>query len=67
MVRIDDFAVRGSVFAVGVDAADPQIRVGDDVVVMHQDEVRGAGVAVMSGPEMAECERGEAVKVRHHA
>lgn len=67
VVRIDDFAVRGSVFAVGVDAADPQIRVGDDVVVMHQDEVRGAGVAVMSGPEMAECERGEAVKVRHHA
>lgn len=67
VVEIDDFPVRGSVFAVGVNAADPQIRVGDEVAVVHDGQVRGAGVAFMSGPEMAECERGEAVKVRHHA
>lgn len=66
-VEIDDFPVKGSIFAVGVRDADPQIRVGDDVVVVHGGDVRAVGVAAMTGPEMKELERGEAVKMRHHA
>lgn len=66
-VEIDDFQVKGSVFAVGVRKADPRIRVGDEVVVAHGGEIRGVGVASMTGREMTELDRGEAVGVRHHA
>jgi archaeosine synthase alpha-subunit len=66
-VEIDDFAVRGTVFAVGVRAADPAIRPGDDVVVHHGGDVRAVGQALMSGREMVELRRGEAVNARHHA
>lgn len=66
-VEIDDFQVKGSIFAVGVKGADPQIRPGDDVVIHHAGQVRGVGVAQMSGLEMTQVRKGEAVKVRHHA
>jgi len=65
-VTIDDFVPRGSVFAVGVRDADPAIRVGDEVVVLHGTEVRAVGVATMNGEEMTESGRGEAVATRHH-
>jgi len=65
-VVIDDFIPKGSVFAVGVRDADPAIRTGDDVVVMHCDKVRAVGVARMSGAEMIESTRGAAVATRHH-
>jgi len=64
-VEIDDFYLQGSLFAVGVEYASEEIRIGDDVVLRHGDEVRGVGVAQMSSMEMIESERGEAVKVRH--
>lgn len=64
-VEIDDFYLQGSLFAVGVEYASEGIRIGDDVVLRHSDEVRGVGVAQMSSMEMIESERGEAVKVRH--
>lgn len=66
VVEIEDFPITGSIFAVGVKDADPQIRVGDEVIVAHNGDVRAVGVAAMTGPEMTESERGEAVKVRHH-
>jgi archaeosine synthase len=65
-VNIDDFSVQSTVFAVGVLAADEGIRIGDEVVVKHKDEVRGVGVAMMNPGEMVESTRGVAVKVRHH-
>jgi archaeosine synthase len=65
-VEIDDFPVQSTVFAVGVLAADEGIRIGDEVVVKHKDEVRGVGVAMMNPQEMIESTRGVAVKVRHH-
>lgn len=64
-VEIDDFHPEGNVFAVGVEDAHPSVRVGDDVVVRHGDEVRGVGVARMPPAEMRESNRGEAVRVRH--
>jgi archaeosine synthase len=66
-VEIDDFEVKGGVFAVGVRSADASIRAGDEVVLHHGGDIRGVGVALMSGPEMTSLERGPAVKVRHHA
>ena len=48
----------------GVDEADPGIRKGDEVVVLRDGEAVAVGVARMSGEQMVQCSRGEAVKVR---
>jgi archaeosine synthase len=66
-VEIEDFYPEGSVFAVGVVGADDRIRVGDEVVVRHDGQVRAVGVAAMNPREMVDLGRGEAVKVRHRA
>lgn len=66
-VEIDDFVPKGSIFAVGVTDADERIRSGDEVVVVHGNEVRGVGVARMNADEMKESTTGEAVKIRHHS
>ena len=64
-VKIDDFVPKGNIFAVGVLDADPEIRIGDDVVVIRNDELAGVGVAQMNPKEMKESKRGEAVHIRH--
>lgn len=66
-VWIGDFWIRktGSLFAVGVEGADADVRAGDDVVVVHGDQVRGVGQAQMSGEEMTHLRRGVAVQLRH--
>ena len=56
---------KGSIFAVGVEDASSDIRIGDDVVVLRNDELIGVGVAVMSPEEMIESDRGEAIRIRH--
>ncbi len=65
VVGIEDFELKGNLFAVGVEAADPSIRIGDDVVVAHDGDVRAVGVARMTPGEMVEATRGEAVRIRH--
>jgi archaeosine synthase len=66
-VFIGDFRPKGTstLFAVGVEGADPDVRPGDEVVVLHKDEVRGCGVAHMSGEAMTHLKRGIAVTLRH--
>lgn len=64
-VEIGDFGLTGNLFAVGVKAADPGLRPGDEAIVIRNGEVEGVGVAVMSGEEMADSKRGEAVRIRH--
>jgi archaeosine synthase len=66
-VDIDDFKPKGNLFAVGVDDVSPEVRIGDDVAVVHNGDVRAVGVARMSAAEMSLAERGEAVHVRHVA
>ncbi len=66
-VKIHDFKPKGSIFAVGVKDADDEIRIGDDVVVLRDDELVGVGVAQMNPNEMVDSDRGEAVKIRHLA
>lgn len=67
IVDIMDFELKGSLFAVGVKDADPSIRIGDEAVVVCNGEVKAVGVAMMSGREMKELNRGVAVRIRHKA
>ncbi|NJE04071.1 archaeosine synthase subunit alpha [Thermococcus sp. MV11] len=62
-----DFELRGDVFAVGVDEADPAIRPDDIVGVVRDGKVVGVGKAVLSGEEMVRAKKGVAVKVRKRA
>lgn len=64
-VEIEDFKPKGNLFAVGVERASPEIRIGDDVAVVHRGDVRGVGVAMMNPTEMELAKRGEAVHIRH--
>lgn len=68
-VHIGDFRPKGTstLFAVGVESADPDVREGDEVVVVHKDDVRGVGVARMSAEAMTFLKRGAAVTLRHTA
>ncbi len=66
-VEIEDFVPKGNLFAVGVEKASSEIRIGDDVVVTHSGEARAVGVAKMTPAEMELAERGEAVHIRHVA
>jgi len=66
-VRFDgDVLKGGSLFAVAVTDADPQIRPGDEVIVLNKDgEVVGVGRSEMSGAEMREFDNGRALSIRH--
>ncbi|MHA1588062.1 MAG: DUF5591 domain-containing protein [Candidatus Thorarchaeota archaeon] len=56
----------GSIFAVGINEADPEIRPGDEVIVLNnQDELIAVGRSEMSGREMCDFKKGQAVSVRH--
>jgi archaeosine synthase len=66
-VRLDVSQVKGgSIFAVGINDADQEIRPGDEVIIINNDdEVIGVGKSEMSGREMCELSRGRAVSLRH--
>lgn len=64
-VEIEDFLPKGNLFVVGVKKAGKEIRIGDDVVIVHEKEARAVGVARMTPVEMDLAGRGEAVHVRH--
>ncbi|TFG26140.1 hypothetical protein EU528_14925 [Candidatus Thorarchaeota archaeon] len=66
-VRLDVSQVKGgSIFAVGITEADPQIRPGDEVIIINNDDkVIAVGKSEMSGREMCELNRGRAVSLRH--
>jgi archaeosine synthase alpha-subunit len=62
-VIIDDFIPEGDVLAPGVVSADPQIREGDEVLVVGA-RAHAVGRAAISGEEMLKLHRGVAVRVR---
>ncbi|HKM13703.1 MAG TPA: DUF5591 domain-containing protein [Candidatus Methanomethylophilaceae archaeon] len=64
-VKMNDFELKGNLFAVGALEADPEIRIGDEAVIVRNNEVAGVGVADMCGREMVQMGRGMAVRVRH--
>lgn len=63
-VEIEDFVPEGDVFSVGVVDATPEIRVGDEVAVAHDGELRAWGTARMSAYDMRTQTRGKAIKIR---
>ncbi len=65
--RLDATQVKGgSIFAVGISEADSEIRPGDEVIVLNNDdEVIAVGKSEMSGREMCELNRGRAISIRH--
>jgi archaeosine synthase len=63
-VEIDAFAPQGSVLAPGVVDADPDIRVGDEVVV-EGPKAFAVGRAQVHGRAMVDSTRGIVVQVRH--
>ncbi len=65
-VGIDDFLPKGSVLAPGVLDCHPDVRPGDEVVAVHDGEVRAVGTAAMCAEDMIASNRGVAVKVRDH-
>jgi archaeosine synthase len=62
----NDFTIKGSIFAPGIQHADPAIRIGDEVLTFQNQTLCGVGVALMNGTEMTQSTRGEAIKIRHH-
>ena len=66
-VEMMDFELKGNLFAIGVKDADLSIRIGDEAIITLNGQVRGVGVAAMSGREMKDLKRGIAVKIRHKA
>lgn len=68
-VFIQDFRPKSTstLFAVGVESADPDVRAGDEVVVVYKDDVRAGGVAQMDAQSMTHLKRGAAVTLRHVA
>jgi archaeosine synthase len=67
VVEMQDFELKGNLFAVGVSKADHSIRIGDETVVMMNGIVKAVGVAAMPGEEMERLSRGIAVRIRHKA
>ena len=65
IVEIQDFELKGSLFAVGVEKADHSLRIGDEAIAVCNGKVKGVGVAAMCGEEMEQLKRGIAVKMRH--
>ncbi|UCH89126.1 MAG: DUF5591 domain-containing protein [Thermoplasmata archaeon] len=71
-VEIEDFQIKGDIFAPGVRDADLQIRTIDEVVVFCKNgngtgkKLKAVGRAAMPGVEMKDAEKGRAVKVRHY-
>ncbi len=63
-VFIDDFYPEGDVFAAGVLNATSEIREEDEVVIVHNNELRGWGIAKMCSYDMINEKRGKAVKIR---
>jgi archaeosine synthase len=64
-VETQDFDLTGNLFAVGVKDADPGIRIGDEALILRDGQLEGVGIAAMSGREMTELRKGEAVRTRH--
>ncbi len=56
-----------SIFSVGVEKADEEIRPGDEVIVLYGDKLVGVGKARLSGSEMERSKRGLAIELRHRA
>ena len=65
VVKIDFDLETNTVFAPGIEKADPNIIPNDEVVVVRDNTVVGVGRAMMTGCEMEECSNGISIKLKH--
>jgi archaeosine synthase len=63
-VSIDDFRPTSTVYAMGIQGATSDIKVFDEVIMVHNNELRGTGTALMPSRAMVDLDMGAAVKVR---
>ena len=65
--RIKEFIIEGrTVFCKHVILVDPNIRAGDEVIIVDEDDnFIGVGKAKLNASEMIKLNRGEAVRTRH--
>ncbi|WP_458328410.1 DUF5591 domain-containing protein [Caldiplasma sukawensis] len=65
IVEIDDFYPTANIYSVGIKNCTEDIRQEDEVVITHNGEARGVGVAKMPSLAMMTTEKGVAVKMRN--
>lgn len=63
-VEIQKFPLHGDVFVPGIVSATPDIRAGDEVVILQESIPVATGTAKLSGVEMLSLKKGLAIKVR---
>jgi archaeosine synthase len=64
-VEVNFKAKKGSLFAPGFKDCDETISVGDEIVIIYEDEILGVGRASMSGAEMKKARNGALLNIRH--
>ena len=65
LVEIDDFKPTANIYPVGILSSTDDIGVEDEVVVVHNGEIRGVGVSKMPSIAMRDLKKGVAVKMRN--
>ena len=63
MVEIDDFKPTANIYPVGILSSTDDIGIEDEVVVVHNGEIRGVGGSKMPSIAMRELKKGVAVKM----
>lgn len=66
-LQLENFELRGDIFAGGIEAVGGSFQPGDEVVLVQKGELAGVGVALFGSHLMVRLQRGLAVKVRHRA
>jgi archaeosine synthase len=64
-IEIDNFRPTASVYAMGVLGSTPEVRREDEVVVHHNNELRGVGIAKMPHELLGKVKKGIAIKMRN--
>lgn len=65
LVEIDDFKPTANIYPVGILSSTEDIGIEDEVVVVHNGEIRGVGVSKMPSIAMRDLKKGAAVKMRN--
>lgn len=63
-VSIDNFRPTATVYAMGILDATPDIHAFDEVIMTHNNELRGTGTALIPSRAMIDMDSGAAIKVR---
>lgn len=64
-VELNFIPTTNSVFVVGIESADKDIRPGDEVIATFMGDVVGVGKSVLSGTEMTRAHKGLGISLRH--